>query len=97
MNTVERQVEIMEKQLSNFDSLKEKMQYMNGFFDPDPDFTREARDIVRSNIARSLAEKEKGALRGFGTTFDCVTGRARKWYVVNGIKRWSDNDEICTA
>ena len=97
MNTVERQVEIMEKQLSNFDSLMEKMQYMSGIFDPDPDFTREALDIVRSNIARSITEKEKGTLRGFGTTFDCVTGRSRKWYFIHGVKRWSDNDEICSA
>jgi len=54
MNTIERQVEIMQAQLSNFDSLLEKMQYMSEFFDKDPDFTKEARDIVRSNIIRSM-------------------------------------------
>jgi hypothetical protein len=51
---VERQVEIMEAQLSNFNSLMEKMQYMSEFFDKDPEFTREARDIVRGNICKSL-------------------------------------------
>ena len=51
--TKERQIEIMETQLSNFDGLLEKMQYMT-FFDADPEFTKEARDIVRSNISKSL-------------------------------------------
>lgn len=52
--TKEKQIEIMEKQLSCFNGLMEKLQYMSGFFDPDPMFTQEARDIVRSNIARTL-------------------------------------------
>lgn len=47
---VERQVEIMELQLGSFNSLMEKMQYMSEFFDPDPMFTQEARDIVRGNL-----------------------------------------------
>ena len=51
---IERQVEIMEAQLSNFDSLIEKMQYMSEFFDPDPEFTKEARNIVRGNICKNL-------------------------------------------
>lgn len=54
MLTLERQVEIMEAQLSNFETLLEKMQYMSMFFDPDPEFTRQARDIVRGNIAKEL-------------------------------------------
>ena len=54
MNTTERQIEIMEAQLSNFDNLMEKMQYMSEFFDKDPDFSKEARDIVRSNIIRGM-------------------------------------------
>lgn len=55
MNT-EQQIEIMEKQLSNFDGLMDKMQYMSMAFDPDPEFTKEARDIVRSNISKSLTK-----------------------------------------
>jgi hypothetical protein len=51
---VYEQVKIMESQLSNFPSLMEKMQYMSGFFDPDPEFSKEARDIVRGNISKSL-------------------------------------------
>jgi len=51
---INRQVEIMEAQLSSFDSLMEKMQYMSEFFDPDPEFTEEARNIVRGNICRLL-------------------------------------------
>tara|TARA_R110000850_G_scaffold198503_1_gene324748 strand:- start:104 stop:292 length:189 start_codon:yes stop_codon:yes gene_type:complete len=55
--TTEEQIEIMEAQLGCFESLMEKMQYMSGFFDPDPEFTKEARNIVRGNISRSLANK----------------------------------------
>ena len=53
-NSVERQVEIMEAQVNCFDNLMQKMQYMSEFFDPDPGFTQEARDIVRSNICKTL-------------------------------------------
>tara|TARA_R110000851_G_scaffold7493_3_gene29105 strand:+ start:555 stop:734 length:180 start_codon:yes stop_codon:yes gene_type:complete len=55
----EKQIEIMETQLSNFNSLLEKMQYMSMFFDPDPEFTKEARDIVRGNISKSLKDTRK--------------------------------------
>lgn len=48
------QVKIMEAQLSNFDTLMEKMQYMSMAFDPDPAFTKEARDEVRGNISKNL-------------------------------------------
>jgi len=51
------QVEIMEKQLSNFETLLEKMQYMNFAFDSDPEYSKEARDIVRSNICKELKEE----------------------------------------
>ena len=54
--TLEKQVEIIEAQLSNFDSLMEKMQYMAMMFDPDPQFTKEARDIVRGNICKTIAK-----------------------------------------
>ena len=47
----------MEAQLGCFENLMEKMQYMSEFFDPDPEFTKEARNIVRGNISRSLANK----------------------------------------
>jgi hypothetical protein len=50
----EDQVKIMEKQLSMFNSLMDKMQYMSMFFDPDPAFTQYARDIVRSNLCKEL-------------------------------------------
>ena len=53
MNT-EKQIEIMEKQLSAFDDVLEKLQYMSFAFDTDPEFTQEARDVVRSNISKSL-------------------------------------------
>ena len=55
MMEVEKQVLIMEAQLSNFDDLMEKMQYMSEFFDKDPEFTKEARDIVRGNICKTLS------------------------------------------
>jgi len=52
----ERQIEIMEAQLGNFNGLMEKMQYMAFAFDPDPEFTQNARDIVRANISKELAK-----------------------------------------
>ncbi len=53
---IEQQVKIMETQLGNFDSLIEKMQYMSGFFDPDPEFTEKARNIVRGNMCKELSK-----------------------------------------
>ena len=51
---IDRQVEIMEGQLSCFDGLMEKLQYLTEFFGKDPEFSKEAQDIVRSNICKSL-------------------------------------------
>ena len=55
--TIEKQVEIMEKQIhsqeANF-TLMEKMQYLVEYFGNDPMFSREAADIVRSNICRNM-------------------------------------------
>lgn len=53
---IEKQVKIMETQLSAFDNLAEKMQYMNFAFDQDPEFTQEARDIVRGNLCKELKQ-----------------------------------------
>lgn len=50
----DEQIKIMEGQLSLFGTLLEKMAYMNFAFDKDSDFTKEARDIVRSNISKDL-------------------------------------------
>ena len=52
--SIDEQVKIMETQLSCFHGLMEKMQYMSGFFDPDPEFSKQARDIVRANICKSI-------------------------------------------
>ena len=51
---IERQVEIIESQLNCFDNLMDKMQYLTEFFGKDPAFTKEAQDIVRSNICKSM-------------------------------------------
>lgn len=56
---VEAQVRIIESQLACFDTPLDKLVYMNMFFDGDPEFTQEARDIVRSNICKNL-QKPKG-------------------------------------
>lgn len=33
-------------------------------------------------------------LRGFGMTFDLVSGGMRRWYIDReGVKRWADNDD----
>ena len=56
---IERQVEIMEAQINSPEadfSLIEKMRYLTGYFDKDPEFSREARDIVRGNISKKLAD-----------------------------------------
>lgn len=49
---IERQVQIMEAQLSCFDTLIDKMNYLVNFFGKDPEFSKEAMDIVRSNICK---------------------------------------------
>jgi hypothetical protein len=49
------QIRIMQAQLSCFDTLIDKMSYMSRWFDIDPDFHKEARDIVRSNISKKLS------------------------------------------
>ncbi len=58
-NTIERQVEIIEKQINspeaNF-SLMEKMQYLTMYFGNDPDFTKRAADIVRNNLCRQMEQ-----------------------------------------
>ena len=56
MYSVSRQVEIMENVLGRFDNIVEKMQFMHSFYDCDPSFTQEARDIVRGNIVKALPE-----------------------------------------
>jgi len=56
---VEEQVRIIEAQIhskrANF-TLEEKMIYMTSFFGNDPEYSREAFDIVRSNICRKLCQ-----------------------------------------
>lgn len=52
---IEEQVKIMEKQLSNFDCLADKMLYMHMVFDKDPEYTKKARDTVRGNISMGLS------------------------------------------
>ncbi len=56
--SIEEQVRIMEIQLGFFGTLFGKMQYMSQAFDPDPDFTKEARDIVRSNLCKTKSNDQ---------------------------------------
>lgn len=49
---LKKQIEIMETQLACFDNLMNKMQYIYEFFDPDPEFTKEAKEIVIANIIK---------------------------------------------
>ncbi len=55
---IDRQVEVMDTQLSNFNTLLEKLQYLTMFFDPDPEFTRQARDMVRAGLARAEQQEK---------------------------------------
>ena len=50
----ETQIDIMEKQLSVFDNLMDKMAYLSTYFKPDPEFTQEARDEVMHNIMKEM-------------------------------------------
>lgn len=52
--SIEEQVSMMEGQLEHLGSLWEKMHYMTEYLSNDPEFSKEARDIVRNNIARDL-------------------------------------------
>ncbi len=52
--TIEKQIKIMETQLRAFDTLLQKVSYLTYFFDPDPEYSQEARDIVRGNICKEF-------------------------------------------
>jgi hypothetical protein len=52
--TFEEQINLMEGQISNFDTLLEKVMYIDVFFRHDPMFTKKALDIVIGNLARDL-------------------------------------------
>ena len=60
---INRQVEIMDTQLSMFPTLLEKLQYLTMFFDPDPEFSKEARDIVRAMLARAEEHRQFQSIR----------------------------------
>ena len=64
---VEEQVRIIEAQIhskrANF-TLEEKMIYMTSFFGNDPEYSKEAFDIVRSNICRKLCQGRVNTLDG---------------------------------
>lgn len=45
-----RQVEIIEKQIECFDNVYQKMDYLKAFFGPDPEFTQEAINIAIANF-----------------------------------------------
>lgn len=51
---VTEQVEIIEKQLANFDNLFDKLHWLTIGFDPDPAYSKEATNIVRGNLVRAV-------------------------------------------
>jgi hypothetical protein len=53
---LEDQLDIMRTQLQVFDTVLEKISYLHGFFDPDPEFTQEARDIIRGEICHEIKQ-----------------------------------------
>jgi hypothetical protein len=55
--TLDEQLLIMRAQLQSFDSVMEKIMYLGNFFDPDPEFTQEARDIIRGEICKESKEE----------------------------------------
>lgn len=54
-----RQVQIIEKQIECFDNLEQKMDYITHFFGPDPEFTQEAINLV---TAKLCMREEENAL-----------------------------------
>ena len=64
---VKEQVRIIEAQIhskrANF-TLEEKMIYMTTFFGNDPEYSKEAFDIVRSNICREACKGRTYTLDG---------------------------------
>ena len=57
---IEKQVEIMEAQINSPEAkftLIEKMQYLTDFFGKDPEYSQEAKNIVWSNISKTLKEE----------------------------------------
>ena len=56
--TIEEQLKIMRGQLSNFDTLLQKLSWLSMGFDPDPDFCLEARNIIRHELAQAEAHRE---------------------------------------
>lgn len=56
--TLDEQLRIMRGQLSNFDTLLEKLSWMSMGFDPDPDFTLEARNLIRHELAQEQSLHE---------------------------------------
>ena len=55
---IDTQLRIMRAQLSAFDTVMEKIYYLGTFFDPDPEYTREARDIIRGEISQLIKRDE---------------------------------------
>jgi len=63
-----RQVEIMEAQIHSSEAaftLMEKMQYLTNFFGNDPEYSKEAQDIVRSNICKQLKKENQNETTSF--------------------------------
>lgn len=56
---LQEQIRIMKGQLENFDCLAQKLAYMVMAFDCDPEYTKEARNIVRGDISKEIKLKEK--------------------------------------
>jgi len=56
--TVDEQVEIIEKQIANFDTLFDKVHWISIGFDPDPAYSKEATDIVRGRLSQQLKEEK---------------------------------------
>ena len=52
--TITEQVKIIEGQIKPLNGLMQKVQYMTEYFGNDPMFNKEALDIVRSNISKTL-------------------------------------------
>jgi len=57
--TKKEQIEMMEGQLNNFDTLFLKLQYLKISFDNDPMFDKESIDIVRGNITKTINDPIK--------------------------------------
>ena len=55
---LETQISIMRTQLSAFNGIGEKLYYLTMFFGPDPEFSEEAKQVIRADLSKKREEEK---------------------------------------